>query len=157
MIIDLKGKKRYVYIKILFKKSNALEGSMNMSKRTILLNGVSGSGKSTIIKTLIDQSYRDTLDTISPAKYRKGTTSTSVKYTFGLFNSINIAGVVFNDFVDEWTEYSKKRRAEYTLKGQSYDENSDRKIFFNKINDEFNKADFINDAIIDFENHASKI
>lgn len=130
---------------------------MSMSKRTILLNGVSGSGKSTIIKTLIDPSYRDTLDTISPANYRKGTTSTSVKYTFGSFNSLNIAGVVINDFVDEWTEYSKKRKEECTLKGQSYDENSDRKTFFNKINDEFNKAHFINDAIIDFENHASKI
>ncbi|MCT8977890.1 hypothetical protein N4T77_14920 [Clostridium sp. CX1] len=127
-----------------------------MSRRTILFNGVSGSGKSTIIKTLTAPSYRDTLTTISPANYRKGTTSTSVKYTFGAFHILNIAGVVINDFVDEWTEHSKKRKEECTTKDQPYNENKERTTFFTKINNEFNNAHYIHGAMIDFDNGASR-
>lgn len=49
-----------------------------------------------------------------------------------------------------------RKKEEYTSIGQSYDEHSERKTFFNRINDEFNKAHFINDVIIDFDNCASK-
>lgn len=59
-----------------------------MTGSTIFLNGVSGSGKSAIIKTLTDSFNRSILATISAVNYTKGTTSTNDKYTFGNLGSL---------------------------------------------------------------------
>lgn len=127
-----------------------------MSRKTILFNGVSGSGKSTIIKTLADPKCRDTLNKISPTNYRKGTTSANVKYTFGKFDTLSIERVKINDFEDEWIEHSNKAKTERTTINQVHRSTDDRKLFFGKINFDFQNAHYIRTSNIDFENPISR-
>lgn len=127
-----------------------------MSRKTLLFNGVSGSGKSTIIKTLADPTCKDALNRISPTNYRKGTTSTNVKYTFGKFDTLSIEKVKINDFEDDWVEHSNKAKTERTSSNQVHKTTDDRKFFFEKINSEFQSAHYIRTSDIDFENPISR-
>ncbi|MFC6653990.1 hypothetical protein [Paenibacillus rhizoplanae] len=127
-----------------------------MSGKTLLFNGVSGSGKSTIIKTLADPKCKDALNRISPTNYRKGTTSTNVKYTFGKFDTLSIEKVKINDFEDEWFEHSTKIKIERTSNNQVLKMTDDRKSFFEKINSEFQNAHYIRTKDIDFEDPISR-
>lgn len=125
-----------------------------MSGKTILLNGVSGSGKSTIIKTITDPIYRDTLNLISPANYRNGTTSTNVKYTFGMFNNINVENVIIHDFSDEWAEQRKEREKACASNNPPYNESYERRLFFDTLRDEFRR--FIHNININFDDSTSR-
>lgn len=131
-------------------------GGDNLSRKTILFNGVSGSGKSTIIQTLANPMCKDALNRLSPTNYRKGTTSTNVKYTFGKFDSLSIERVKINDFEDEWVEHSNKTKIERNPNNQLHKITDDRKFFFEKINSDFKNAHYLHISDIDFENPISR-